>query len=163
MTYKIEAIQAKHDDAIAQIIKAVGLEYGAVGEGFGPGDAEVNQMSQHYTEDTKSLYLVATIDSEVVGGGGIAELSGLADTCELKKLFLLPETRGLGLGKALAIQCLEFAKKQGYKQCYLDTLKTMRTARSLYEKLGFTYLDKPMGGSIHNGCDIWMLKSLIDD
>lgn len=160
MSTSIHEINRKDDATIAHIIKTVGIEYGAVGEGFGPADAEVMQMSQHYTLKTKSLYLVASLNGKVVGGCGIAQLPGHADTCELKKLFLLPETRGLGLGKSLVIQCLEFAKEHAYQQCYLDTLKTMDAAISLYKNLGFTHLDKPMGDGVHSGCDVWMIKPL---
>ncbi len=158
--YKIEVIQQKHDAAIAQIIKSVGAEFGAVGEGFGPGDDEVNHMSQHYKAADKCIYLIATINQKVVGGCGLAAFAKGSDIAELRKLFLLPETRGLGIGTELSKQCLTFAQQQGYKQCYLDTLKTMLSAISLYQKLGFKHLDKPIQGTEHGGCDVWMLKDL---
>ena len=83
-------------------------------------------MSQHYTEDRKSLYLLATLDNEVVGGGGIAPLSldsasdhEQSNLCELKKLFLLPKARGLGLGKKLTLACLDYAQSHGFYLCYV--------------------------------------------
>ena len=158
MAYKIVAIDEKHDAAMAQIIQSVGAEYGAVGDGFGPGDAEVLHMSQHYTSETKSLYLIAIINNKVVGGCGLAAFTKGSDVAELRKLFLLPQTRGLGLGKELTEQCLVFAKQQGYQQCYLDTLLTMKPAINLYEKMGFKHLNKPLEGGVHGGCDVWMLK-----
>ncbi len=100
------------------------------------------------------------MNGKVVGGGGIAPFNGSDSVCELKKLFLLPESRGHGLGKALAQQCLAFAKQQGFAQCYLDTLSNMSTAVRLYENLGFEHLPAPMPGTEHNGCDVWMLKQL---
>ena len=160
MEYVIEVIKPEHDDKVCQIIKHVGAEYGAVGEGFGPGDAEVLAMSQHYNDETASCYLVATVSGIVVGGCGIAAVNAGSETCELRKLFLLPESRGLGLGQRLAEHCLDYAKQKGYQHCYLDTLSNMKTAIALYEKLGFMHLDKPLAVSIHNGCDIWMLKQL---
>ncbi|WP_038174429.1 MULTISPECIES: GNAT family N-acetyltransferase [Vibrio] len=160
MTVNIEPIQSQQDEAICAIIKAVGAEFGAVGEGFGPSDPEVLAMSQHYSQDNKSLYLVATLNGNIVGGCGIAPFAQSKQTCELKKLFLLPQSRGLGLGKALAEQCLDFAKQQGYVQCYLDTLTSMASAILLYEKLGFNHLDKPLDGTEHSRCDVWMLKIL---
>ncbi|GAM72033.1 histone acetyltransferase HPA2 [Vibrio sp. JCM 19236] len=48
-------------------------------------------------------------------------------------MFLLKESRGLGLGKKLSEMCLEFAKEQGFTQCYLDTLSNMTSAVRLYE------------------------------
>jgi len=160
MKYDIEEIQHIHDDAICQIIKQVGAEHGAIGEGFGPSDPEVLAMSQHYDKESKSIYLVATIDGSVVGGSGIAAFNNSFEVCELRKLFLLPERRGLGIGKDLTKKCLSFAQSIGYKQCYLDTLSNMKSAIALYENLGFKHLDEPLGGTIHDGCDVWMLKEL---
>lgn len=158
--FTIIPIQAHHNNSIARIIQQVGAEYGAVGDGFGPSDAEVLAMSQHYVVAERSLYLVATIDGKVVGGAGIAPFLDLQDVCELKKLFLLPESRGLGIGKALTIACLDFASSQGYKQCYLDTLSAMQAAIRLYESVGFEHMDEPWPGTLHGGCDVWMVKEL---
>lgn len=157
---EIFPISSLQDKQIANIIKGVGREFGAVGEGFGPSDAEVNNMSQHYLAKQRARYLVASVDGEIVGGAGIASFNGSNDTCELRKLFLLPQSRGLGLGKRLTQQCLAFAKEVGYSKCYLDTLASMTSAIALYENEGFEHLDKPLDGTIHGGCDVWMLKSL---
>ncbi|RTZ15553.1 GNAT family N-acetyltransferase [Vibrio aquaticus] len=159
MTILIEPIRPEHDAEICTIIKAVGAEFGAVGEGFGPSDPEVEAMSQYYTLDKNSVYLVATLNGNIVGGCGIAPFNGSSTTCELKKLFLLPESRGLGIGASLSEQCLAFAKQQRFTQCYLDTLSSMDSAIRLYEKLGFKHLTQPLEGTEHGGCDIWMLKS----
>ncbi|WP_144207211.1 GNAT family N-acetyltransferase [Shewanella donghaensis] len=160
MKMTISPIIPKQDSQVASIIKCVGEEFGAVGEGFGPSDPEVEEMSQYYHIDDKSVYLVATIDNKIVGGAGIAKFNDDDEICELRKLFLLPESRGFGLGKGLTEQCLNFAKEMGFKQCYLDTLASMTSAISLYEKMGFSHLDKPLIGTIHGGCDVWMIKDL---
>jgi putative acetyltransferase len=156
----IEAILPKHDRDIQRIIKSVGAEFGAIGDGFGPSDPEVDAMSQHYGHDMRSGYFIASVNGRVIGGGGIAPFNGKQDVCELKKLFIHPEGRGLGLGKSLTQKCLMFAKESGYKTCYLDTLLSMKSAIRLYEKMGFIHLTEPMQGTIHNGCDVWMLKTL---
>jgi putative acetyltransferase len=158
--YQIVPIQALHDAAICRIIQQVGAQYGAVGEGFGPADAEVNCMSQHYFVENRSQYLVALLDGQVVGGAGIAPFLHYCEVCELKKLFLLPSSQGLGIGKALTQACLAFATEQGYQQCYLDTLSNMHAAIRLYEQLGFNHLQQPLAGTLHGGCDVWMLKKL---
>lgn len=158
--FTIAPIQAQHNADIARVIEQVGAEYSAVGDGFGPSDAEVTAMSHHYVAENRSLYLVATIDEKVVGGAGIAPFLDLHHVCELKKLFLLPEGRGLGIGKALTVACLDFARTQGYKQCYLDTLSTMQAAIHLYKSVGFEHMDQPWPGTLHGGCDVWMVKCL---
>ncbi len=158
--FKIQPIIACQDDIICQIIRDVGAEFGAVGEGYGPGDAEVVAMSQHYHPQQGSQYLVGLVNGQIAGGCGIAPFSDAGSICELRKLFLLPEFRGLGLGKALTLQSLEFARSVGYQQCYLDTLSAMTQAIGLYESLGFSHLDQPPPETPHGGCDVWMLKPL---
>ncbi|ELG4675011.1 GNAT family N-acetyltransferase [Vibrio cholerae] len=160
MRVEIVPIRPEFDAEICQIIQSVGAEFGAIGEGFGPSDAEVLAMSQHYREQDRSAYFVALLEGKVVGGGGIAPFASHADLCELKKLFLLPTSRGHGVGRALSEHCLNFAKQQGYAKCYLDTLSSMTQAIKLYQQLGFEHLTQPMAGTEHNGCDVWMLKSL---
>ena len=160
MSFTIEDIKPEHDDEICHIIITVGEEFGAIGDGFGSSDTEVLTMSDYYKEENYSRYFVAKIADNIVGGGGIAPFNNSVEICELKKLFLLPDGRGFGIGRDIAERCLTDARSKGFKQCYLDTLTTMKTAITLYEKMGFSYLDKPLEGAIHNGCNIWMIKNI---
>jgi putative acetyltransferase len=160
VNYKVQRIEVQHDMGICKVIKQVGEEYGAIGQGYGPSDPEVEMMSQFYIDDYASRYFVVSVDEIIVGGGGIASFNGRNDVCELRKLFLLPEWRGLGLGKQVTEYCLQYAKSKGYKKCYLDTLSRMKGAISLYEKFGFKHLTQPLQGTIHSSCDVWMLKEL---
>lgn len=72
MRVEIVPIRPEFDAEICQIIQSVGAEFGAIGEGFGPSDAEVLAMSQYYREQDRSAYFVALLEGKVVGGGGIA-------------------------------------------------------------------------------------------
>ena len=81
MRYTIEPISSEYDRALSEIIKTVGAEFGAIGEGFGPSDAEVDAMSQHYGEQDSSLYLVAFVDGKLVGGCGIASFNQSNTVC----------------------------------------------------------------------------------
>lgn len=58
-------------------------------------------------------------------------------TCELKRLYLTPASRGLGVSKLLMDVAISHAKKLGYKEMLLDTLSSMTPARRLYEGYGF--------------------------
>jgi len=117
-------------------------------------------MSQYYQASGQSLYLVALVNDQVVGGCGIAPFEQSNEICELRKLFLLPASRGLGIGKNLTAQCLDFARQQEFSQCYLDTCANMTSAIALYQQFGFYHLSQPLAGTIHSGCDVWMLKQL---
>lgn len=97
----------------------------------------------------------------MVGGAGIYPTDALPEaTCELVKMYLKPEARGLGLGRMLIEKCLVVAKDMGYKQVYLESMPELQKALSVYEKFGFEYLKGPMGNSGHTGCSRWMLKIL---
>jgi putative acetyltransferase len=77
-------------------------------------------------------------------------------------MYLKPEVRNIGLGKKLMNDCLLLAKVFGYKNVYLESMPELKKAISAYEKLGFTYLDGPLGETGHFGCDLWMIKTLVD-
>ena len=76
MSYKIQEIHKDDDSIVCEIIKKVGAEYGAVGDGFGPSDPEVLCMSENYNDSSKSKYLVAKVEGKVVGGCGLAMFNG---------------------------------------------------------------------------------------
>jgi putative acetyltransferase len=75
-------------------------------------------------------------------------------------MYLLPEGRGLGLGKLLIDNCIEKATEFGFESCYIETMTYMEAAQKLYKKVGFNYLDKQMGNTGHSSCQVWMLKKL---
>ena len=158
--FAIRPIRADDEIAMAAIIRAVMPEFGANGDGFAINDPEVDWMSRAYAEP-RSAYFVVERAGRVAGGGGVAALVGAdAGTCELRKMYFLPELRGLGAGAALMQVCLETARGFGFRQCYLETLRGMDAAMRLYEKTGFSRLPGPLGATGHGGCNAFYLLSL---
>jgi len=149
---------APRDDAdIAQIVREVLTEFGANKPGFAWQDPELDYMSRAYANEG-SVYWVAEVDGEVIGGAGIGPFNcAEAAVCELQKMYLRKHARGLGVGQALMHALLAQAQALGYRACYLETLSTMSQARVLYTRNGFVRLDAPMGMSGHNACDEWYL------
>ncbi len=158
--YSIRPIEPGDDVAVATIIRVVMPEFGAVGCGFAISDPEVDWMSRAYAEP-RSAYFVVERGGVVMGGGGIAPLAGGdAGTCELRKMYFLPEARGQSAGAAMMARCLDAARAFGFTRCYLETLGGMNAAMRLYERSGFQRIDAPLGATGHGGCNTFYLRSL---
>lgn len=94
------------------------------------------------------LYL-AFADGTPAGCGAFRCYS--QDICECKRLYVRPEFRGAGAATSLMRTIIHQARASGYKKIYLDTLQTLKSAFSLYQKLGFyeipPYYDNPLPGA----------------
>lgn len=145
------------DAAMAAIIRAVMPEFGATGTGFAINDPEVDWMSRAYAAP-RHAYFVVKREGVVLGGAGVAPLAGGDDaTCELRKMYFLPQARGLGAGTAMMARCLQAARGLGFARCYLETLGGMDAAMRLYERNGFRRIDGPLGATGHGGCNTFYL------
>ena len=158
--YDLRPIAETDDSEIAHIIRMVMPEFGADGPGFAIHDAEVDAMTEAY-DRPRAAYFVVTHFGRVLGGGGVAPLDGGdPDTCELRKMYFLPEARGLGLGRRMLQRCLQRARAIGFRHCYLETLDRMDAARRLYEQAGFRPIDGPLGATGHGSCNAFYLLDL---
>lgn len=156
----IRSISKDDNPLIASIIRSCLTEFGA----NKPGTVYYDKTTDHLFElfqENGAAYFIAEQEGNVLGGGGIFPSPGLpGGTCELVKMYLLPEARGTGTGAALMNKCMSKAKEMGFVSMYIETLPELKKAISVYEKFGFSYLDKPLGDTGHFGCSVWMLKSL---
>ena len=73
------------------------------------------------------------------------------NAAEMKRLYVAPPFRGTGLGRTLAEDIMDIARRTGYSCILLDTLTEMEMARALYEDLGFVeippYYHNPLEGA----------------
>jgi len=71
--------------------------------------------------------------------------------CEMKRLYVAPSARGLGVGQALVNALLSVAENAGYREIRLDTLTEMVAARTMYRRAGFVeipaYYHNPIPGT----------------
>jgi len=156
----IRNIQPSDNPELAVIVRNTLTEFGANVPGTVYFDPTTDALFELF-QTSKSAYFIAEMDGKLLGGGGIYPTEGLPeDTCELVKMYLLPEARGIGLGHTLIERCLKTAVEQRFHQVYLESLPELHLALKVYEKFGFEYLKAPMGNSKHFGCGLWMLKCL---
>ena len=156
----IRAIQKGDNVQIAVVIREVFIsdDYPKTGTAF--ADTQLDFMFETY-DNPRAAYFVVEENGKIIGGAGISQLeSSKENICELQKMYFLKEARGKGLGLQMIEKCLAIATEFGYSNCYLETLPEMLVAQNLYKKVGFEYLNSPLGNTGHTTCPVWMIKQL---
>jgi putative acetyltransferase len=146
--------------ALLNIIADSRGDYGIAERGVQLLEPEDHALYATYQRQ-RTLYFVALLGGEVVGGAGVAPLAG-ADplTCELQRMYLRADARGRGIGDALLERCLGAAKQFLYVRCYLETVTQMQAALEFYGRHGFRDLRAPIGRTGHEHNDRWMMRPL---
>ena len=157
---EIRPIEKKDNPKVAKMIREVLVEQGAPKVGTAYEDKALDQLFETYDAE-RSCYFVLEDDGAILGSAGIAPLANTdRDVCELQKMYFDPTARGRGLGKQMIETCLNFAKQEGYTQCYIETLPNMKAAQKLYIPSGFNYIDERMGDTGHYSCSVFLIKKL---
>jgi len=110
---------------------------------------KVDLSFQNFEEEFRSLpgkygppdglLVLALVDGKAAGCVALRKNS--ETICEMKRLYVRNQYRGLGIGKKLVNIVIEHASKMNYQYIRLDTLPTMKEAQSLYTSLGFYDID----------------------
>ena len=122
-------------------------------------DAEVAGLPGDYQQPAGAL-LLALVDGAPAGCVAMRPLpeSDHVNACEMKRLFVRPAFRHLGLGRQLAQQLVDLAVQAGHSCMLLDTLDEMEAARGLYVSLGFyeipPYYFNPIAGAHYLKVDL---------
>lgn len=122
-------------------------------------DQELAMLPGDYSAPRGKLFL-AVAGHEIAGCCALRPLDDVdyANAAEMKRLYVRPVFRGLGLGRRLVEATLDAARAAGYDCVLLDTLDDMESARALYEDLGFTnippYYHNPVPGAHYLKVDL---------
>ena len=159
----IREIEKSDNEPLAKLIRDVFEEYDAPRNGTVYSDPTTDDLYALFQKPGSVLW-VAITDDTILGCCAIYPTEGLPEDCaELAKFYLLKEARGKGIGKQLMQRCFQSSIEMGYKQLYIESLPKFSQAVNMYEKHGFSKLDKPLGNSGHTSCNIWMIKDLSYD
>ena len=108
----------------------------------------------------RGTLLLAKVDGQLAGCCALRPMDAAdyPNAAEMKRLYVRPALRGLGLGRQLAEAALDAARQGGYASVLLDTLDEMEAARALYEDLGFEeippYYHNPIAGAHYLKADL---------
>ena len=150
LSLQMRIVDASFPDDLP-IVRALLREYAAslpVDLDFQDFETEVATLPGKYARPRGCL-LIARDDERVLGCIGMRSLSD--SDCEMKRLYVRPEARGMQLGRQLVERLCEYARNEGYARMFLDTLPTMVSAQQLYASMGFVptepYVFNPVEGT----------------
>jgi ribosomal protein S18 acetylase RimI-like enzyme len=116
-------------------------------------EAELAGLPGKYAPPAGELMLAYSLDGDALGCVAVRPLAGAV--CEMKRLYVRPAARGIGIGRALVAAIIESAQALGYAEMKLDTLPLMPEALALYERFGFVriaaYYHNPVPGTVYLG------------
>ena len=152
MSESVEFIQAESPSEIGQA-RELFIEYSewlGLDLCFQNFEQELAELPGRYAPP-EGLLLLAVSDEQVAGCVALRKIG--AGVCEMKRLYVRPEFRGRGIGRAAATHLIEEARALGYAQMRLDTLPAqMGEAIRMYRSLGFReiepYYHNPVAGAL---------------
>lgn len=129
-----------------EYVAGLGLDLGF--QGF---EAELATLPGRYVPPAGAMLIARAADGAPLGCVAMRPLGG--GDCEMKRLYVRPQARGMALGRRLATAILDAGSAAGHRRMVLDTLATLRPALRLYHSLGFretsAYYDNPLPGAIY--------------
>lgn len=146
-TYTFRAAINRDAIAIQNLVFSVLNSYGLRPDPEGT-DTDLNDLEKSYFHSGGYFGVIENPEAQIVGCFGLYPID--RHMAEVRKMYLLPEARGQGLGKASLTRLLDFAQAQGFQRLHLETNQVLKEAIALYLKFGFL----PLKGHVHSGrCD----------
>jgi ribosomal protein S18 acetylase RimI-like enzyme len=151
LSFRISRVSSAEEIATAAALFRAYAEALGIDLSFQDFEGELASLPGKYARPKGELLLARGNGGEPLGCVAMRPMSE-DGCCEMKRLYVAPAARGLGLGLALVEAIITAAHRAGYREMRLDTLPTMATALSLYERQGFVriapYYDTPVVGTV---------------
>lgn len=111
-------------------------------------ETELKTLPGKYGPPDGALIL-SSVEGKASGCIALRKISD--DVCEMKRLYVRDQYRGVGIGRKLIARIIQEALKHNYRYMRLDTLSIMETALNLYQSFGFydiePYIYNPIAGA----------------
>lgn len=152
--YLIRSWQPGDREAALALIAQVLQEYSLTCEPT-DSDRDARDVEACYWE-TGGEFWVVEVDGVLVGTAGYRPTSRGPGAVELRKMYLLPQARGQGLGRYLLSTMESAIQQRGFEEIWLETASVLKQAVGLYEASGY----EPASGVETARCDRVYRKNL---
>jgi ribosomal protein S18 acetylase RimI-like enzyme len=152
--FRLAKVRHAEEIAATTILFREYVDWLAIDLSFQGFEAELATLPGKYAPPTGELMLALSSAGDALGCVAVRPLEGIA-VCEMKRLYVRPAARGLGIGRALVAAIIKAAEELGYAAMKLDTLPSMPEALALYKRFGFSeipaYYHNPVPGTVYLG------------
>ncbi len=127
---------ASNDDLkpIVKLVFGVLREFGLQPDSGGT-DADLQDIEANYLQRGGLFEVIEDRDGNLLGSVGVFPID--ENICELRKMYFVPEIRGLGLGRHVLQRAVNQAKELGFRRMVLETSSKLPAAQRLYVRFGF--------------------------
>ena len=150
----IRRVEARDREAVARELAAYLAHIGEALDADGL-DHDIAHWEAEYDGESGVLLVVESPAGGIVGTAGVRQLE--PGVGEIKRMWVRPDSQGLGLGRRLMDRCLEEARALGFQQIRLDSERRMEAALHLYRSYGFTDIPDYNGNA---RATVWMERQL---
>ena len=144
--------QKRDRDRAAQVISHVLAEYGLPWQPT-EADRDVMEVEKAYLRSGGEFWVVE-LRGNIVGTAAYYPIARGDRAVEIRKMYLLPQVRGQGLGRYLLHQLENAIANKGFREIWIETASVLREAVVLYEKNGYL----PASGVETARCDLVYIK-----
>lgn len=152
--FRVRDWQQRDRIGAAAVIRQVLREYGLPWQPDS-ADRDVVTVEDSYHAIGGEFWVVET-DTKIVGTAAYYPIPRGVNAVEIRKMYLLPEVRGLGLGKYLLRELERAIASGNYREIWLETASVLAEAVKLYESSGY----RPATGIETERCDLVYVKTL---
>jgi len=145
--------ESGEENTIFELVKTVLAEYGLRTDPQGT-DKDISDINKYYFSNG-GWFSVIEKDGMIIGSYGIFRIND--NICELRKMYLLNEYQGQGLGKLMMEDALKKAGELGYSEIILESNRVLIKALGLYRKYGFVEYTPT---HLSNRCDLTMKRKI---